>query len=191
MTIGDPKKAIMLAVVAIVVIGAAVFRIVPNPEPIAGLSTSIRTEKRDAKKEKDLATIVISNAFWHPKLSEKAPATPKSAKKPLSMGGGSEGSKPASPFTNQTLPFAGPNPVESTGSSQQQQQKPTIRLDAIITTGNRKEALLTFGNDPELHKAQVGTKFGDLQVIAITETTVRIRFGKVEKILTVGEEQKL
>lgn len=185
MTTGDPKQAVILALVAISVVGFAIFRLMPRAETSRGMAMAPRDAGEVRGNEKTLQTIVLSNAFWHPKLGEKKvqpqpviqnPAPrPSGSIAPAKIGGDLLGKL---------------NPVENTGPNQQPMEGPKIGVAAIIGTEERREALLTFG-DEVLHKARVGTKFADLTVIAISETAVRVRIGKVERTITVGEEKRL
>jgi len=186
MTTGDPKQAVLLSLVAVGVVGFAIFRIIPRGETSRGLATSPRLVKESTSEvEKKFPTVVISNAFWHPKIGEKAPVARPVVTTPKGRPTGDVG--PADPFGNLGGKL---DPVGNTGGSQQLEGGPKIRVDAIIGTGSRREALLSFGTE-DLHKAYVGTKFGDVEVIAITETTVTLRIGKKEKIIAVGEEKQL
>lgn len=190
MTTGDPKQAIILSVVAVGAIGFVVFRMIPRGETPVGIATSPRQVTTDttADQPKKFPTVVLSNAFWHPKIGERPIVTT-----PPSTGGtkrtpnGSGSVRPETPFDGLSgqLP-----PVGNTGENQQLKEGPKIRLDAIIGTDGKREALLSFGTD-ELHKAYVGSKFADVAVVAITDTTVRIRIGKKEHVIAVGEEKQL
>lgn len=186
MTTGDPKQAVILALVAIGVVGFAVIRIIPKPDATVGLPISPRvaSSEVDAKK---LPTVVLSNAFWHARL-DNVPGALKPAPKKGQRG-------PTTTFQNPGVAPVSPlsgvlNPDENTGSNRQQIEGPTIRVSAIIATGQRKEALISFGGADEV-KASAGMRFRDLIIVAVSDTSVRIRIGKAEKTLAVGEEQKL
>jgi Fe2+ transport system protein FeoA len=187
-TTGDPKQAVILGLVAVGAVGFMIYRSLPKPLPPVAIPTSPRMAENEGE-EKKFQTVVLSNAFWHPRLGEPAkvavPKQPKptSSSKPINLGQ----TGPANPFSK--LPnVLGPD--ENTGTSQQQVEGPTIRVSAIIATDQRKEALISFGGAEEV-KASAGMRFGDLIVVAVSETSVRIRIGKAEKTIAVGEEQKL
>jgi hypothetical protein len=190
MTTGDPKQAVILGLVAVGVVGFAIFRVIPKGEPQRGLATSPRLaqEKPAGETKKKFPTVVLSNAFWHPKIGER-PTPPKPAATPTPRPKTMPGNQfnPADPFNGLSGQL---NPVGSTGVSQQVNSGPKIRVDAIIGAGARREALLSFGTD-ELHKAYVGTKFADIEVIAISETAVTLRIGKRQRVIAVGEEKQL
>lgn len=186
MTTGDPKQAVVLAVVAIGIVGFAVFRIIPKPDTTVGLPISPRVAATETDTKK-LPTVVLSNAFWHARL-DNVPGAPKSAPKK-----GRKGSTTSfqNPDVAPVSPLSGVlTPDENTGSNRQQIEGPTIRVSAIIATGQRKEALISFGGADEV-KASAGMRFRDLIIVAVSDTSVRIRIGKAEKTLAVGEEQKL
>lgn len=186
MTTGDPKQAVILALVALGVVGFAVIRIIPKPDPTIGLPISPRVAASETDTKK-LPTVVLSNAFWHARLDNVPGAQKVVSKK------GPKGRTTTfqSPEVAPVSPLSGVlTPDENTGANRQQIEGPTIRVSAIIATGQRKEALISFGGADEV-KASAGTRFRDLVIVSVSDTSVRIRIGKAEKTLAVGEEQKL
>ena len=185
MTTGDPKQAAILAIVAIGALGFVVYRILPRPEPTASIPLSPRLAKPDSDEaKKDMPTVVISNAFWHSKIGDKKPTpTPSGSKRIVETEGPV---LPVSPFGRSLGPI---RPDENTGNDQQLRQGPTISVTAIIGSENRHEALVRFGTQE--WKVRVGTKIEDVMVVAITDTTVRIRIGDREVVVAVGEEKQL
>lgn len=187
MTTGDPKQAAILGIVAVAAIGFVIFRIIPQGETPRSIATSPRmAQPKDEKTEKAFPTLVLSNAFWHQKISEPKVAKP-TIEKPASNGKPGAGTKPVSPFPRMEGTL---RPVEIAGNDQQIAGEPTVTVAAIIGSPQRREALIQFGTE-ELHKAVVGSKFGDLKVIEITETAVKVQIGKAVIRIAVGEEKRL
>lgn len=184
MTTGDPKQAAILAIVAIGALGFVVYRILPRPDSTASIPLSPRVSKPASEAKKDMPTVVISNAFWHSKIGEKRTTpTPAGSKRLVETEGPI---LPVSPFGRSLGPA---RPDENTGNDQQLRQGPTISVTAIIGSENRHEALVRFGTQE--WKVRVGTKIEDVMVVAITDTTVRIRIGDREFVVAVGEEKQL
>lgn len=76
MTVGDPKKAIVLAVIALVVVCAAVFRLLPSaPAPIAKAPDAVAANTGVDPLEDEVAESVSIDPFSHPDLvKDEAPA---------------------------------------------------------------------------------------------------------------------
>lgn len=69
MTVGDPKKAIVLAVIALVVVCAAVFRLLPSaPAPVAKVPDAAAVPAGADPLEDEVAESVAIDPFSHPDL---------------------------------------------------------------------------------------------------------------------------
>lgn len=78
MTVGDPRKAVVLAVIALVVVCAAVYRALPSAPAALPAVPSASTElvDSDTSEAADIAEAVAVDPFSHPDLdSEAKPAS--------------------------------------------------------------------------------------------------------------------
>lgn len=77
MQVGDPKKAIVLSVIALVVVCAAVYRVLPSaPAPVVKAPDASQSEAKEPTLEDEVAESVAIDPFSHPDLAkedEKAP----------------------------------------------------------------------------------------------------------------------
>jgi hypothetical protein len=78
MTVGDPKKAIVLAVIALVVVCAAVFRLMPSaPAPVAKVPDAATAPAGVDPLDDEVAESVSIDPFSHPDLAQSEAAPKK------------------------------------------------------------------------------------------------------------------
>lgn len=77
MQVGDPKKAIVLSVIALVVVCAAVYRVLPSaPAPVAKAPDASQTAANAPTLEEEVAESVAIDPFSHPDLAKEDETAP-------------------------------------------------------------------------------------------------------------------
>jgi hypothetical protein len=77
MQVGDPKKAIVLSVIALVVVCAAVYRVLPSaPAPVAKAPDASQTAANAPTLEDEVAESVAIDPFSHPDLAKEDETAP-------------------------------------------------------------------------------------------------------------------
>jgi Tfp pilus assembly protein PilP len=178
MTIGDPRKAMLLGFVALAVVAAAIMQLMPKSEaqPIRPVANDSVAPK---PKGTDLPTTVLTNAFWHPKLAQK-PTKPANK----------TGEAPTVKIDKSHFDGLAPvDPSAITGNDRELEVKPTIRLIAVIQSGSVSEALIDFGGHQA--RVQMGTALADLKITKIESTSITLRWGKKSLRVPVGTQVEL
>lgn len=188
MTIGDPRKALVLAVVAIIVCGLAVFRVLPKPE-VAVQSLLVPPQAHSPSTKMTVYPQALSHdPFSHPMIVGNA-APPSSSPRPLTD---------SPPFTfdiDGELPevagddevAGGAKPEENAGDDRKPDQESTpkhlVRLDAVMTVDEPVAVLRLDGGKPQAMR--VGDlAFGIARVVEIGPSRVRLQAKK--KMFEVG-----
>ncbi|MFY9234531.1 MAG: hypothetical protein WAO58_08740 [Fimbriimonadaceae bacterium] len=203
MKTGDPKKAAMLGVVAVVVLGAAVFQILPKGQPATPRKAPPAAEQTPSG---DVGALVVSaqerlqkDPFTHPKLQKGVGETEaaKEAAKQVTV--------PPPPLSGDlgTLPEIGgndpvrpPAPGGNASTSQQSEGaklKDTgkqVMLEAIVSV-QRSKAFIKVGGEDALGYLE-GQKLPGVGVVTrIGDASITIRTPRGSKTLHVGSEKKL
>lgn len=211
MTVGDPKKAMILSVVAVMIVGVAVFRAIPTEPAKPGATLLARQEKPEAptQQEAEVPPTPTIDPFSHPNLSRTS--TQKTA-----TGGPAEGenqlgrqtapsqrTSPPGGTTRQptgiteirgsefeTLPGADVAPAKVPGISQQNEGGATVllvRLEAIVR-GEGALALLSVAGKTTAPCREGGLVNGHIKVIKIKESSIVIESSGRRREIFVGEE---
>lgn len=216
MQVGDPKKAVVLAVVAIMVLGVAAFQLFPKAESLALKETpAVSSSEIEPAEIKSLPRSLTANPFLRPTpaKSPEGGATESSGPSPGWFGLHSNHSEftsksrslePFDPGVGKlsnptiTLPNAtvDPQPAKNAENSQQEvgsPQKLDVNLKAILRI-DRRVAVLTIGNKDEVVERTVGMKVGNYTIVSLTDssaTLVREWAGtKVKYTLKIGEDRQ-
>lgn len=210
MQTGDPKKVAILSVVAVLIVGIAVFQAIPKGDkPLRGKAATVQAKTaahdetqsglHDSSPTASLA--LQQDAFAHPGLERKEAKSEADPAPTASKGAGSQppfdpmqGSiGPAGP---EPLPGVGgtpaPDPAGNTGINQQSDQasKTTLKLEAIVTVTEPRAFIALDGGEAKAYVE--GNSLGGLgKVIKISENSVTIQIGQRKLKLAVGAEELL
>jgi len=195
MQIGDPKKAIVLAIVAVIVLGIAAFQLFPKAQHFATVMRE-RSEGQapttvQPQDQRRLPDVVTSSPFIKLKPPQIQPA-----QKPPPLSGslpaagtvvepdGNTPLTPNGPFPN-GLP--GINPVENTGSDQQLGKK-TATLRAILRVQGRTAVFEFRGfKNQQNELLNVGSWLQGYRVIEMRDHEIALMDNKGKRInLKVG-----
>ena len=191
MNVGDPKKAAVLGAVAIVIVGVAIFQIVPKNPQMKAVET-VRAEGQAAaatekKTNESLPTVLTSEPFAKPKVAAKkdqgaqAPADGDKSATP-----NSSGTAPVVPAITGSIPGVGvtpegnetkANPGENTGSSQQikSEHPGTLTFNGVMDIGGRKAILTINGRTQETIECKVGQMVAGYKVLEITSNSITLQ----------------
>lgn len=188
MQVGDPKKAAVLGVVALVIVSAGVFQLIPKkPKPMAQALTPSDSSVAPAGSPQvtppaDVPKVLVSDPFSHPALAKKIEKDRAATEQAVA-----ESEKPNPPRMAGNLPFnpaSGtgisfqPDPDKNTGDSQEhivepaEKDKKTAKLTGIVTVGH-SVALMTIGDAS--HRFPVGAHLtANAQLIGVGQDGVVI-----------------
>ncbi len=191
MTVGDPRKAVVLAVIALVVVCAAVYRALPSaPKPAPAPPASSTDSATDAdSRGKDLAEAVSIDPFSHPDLDpqagpaqedpaeEELPAPPKPKADPLKQ-------RPQTQPTTEV--FGQLPPVDPMDAGMKESNAIRFSVEAIVR-GDESLALVSIAGHSNV-AVRVGTVLnGHVTVKAIKQGSVVIEVSGKSLEITVGD----
>lgn len=200
MQIGDPKKALVLAIVAIVIVGAAVFRAIPQhpkqmtevPRPPAPPAA---TSPAAGNFSEDLPTTLTSEPFIKPPqrqangMLDQPPETKEEH--------GTAVRVPPMQIAGElpNLPSAAPlhgTPSENTSPNRNLKQDTpvTATFDGVVQV-TRRIAIITVSNKDQALQCGVGSLLEGYKVTNITESSVALQKGQNIIVLTVGKSAAL
>lgn len=191
MTVGDPKKAIVLAIIAVIIVSVAVFRSIPTPDPATGKQSSQpATAKQDDKIKAEPPTEATVDSFSHPSLATKEPPKPKKDLPPTDQADRRQGPWKVDPESVLgSLPNATDNPGEKTGKGQQVAVKGVVRLrlEAIVR-GVTSLALVSVADSSSAPFAEGSMINGHIKLVSISESSIVIEASGSSMTIRVGEE---
>lgn len=191
MTVGDPKKAIVLAIIAVIIVCVAVFRSIPTPEPATGRPTALpAAAKQDERAKAEPPTEATVDSFSHPSLATKEPQKPKKQAPAADPADRTQGPWKVDPESILgSLPGATDNPGEKTGKGQQVAEKGVVRLrlEAIVR-GVTSLALVSVADSPSAPYAEGSMINGHIKLVSISESSIVIEASGSSKTVRVGEE---
>ena len=216
MKTGDPKKAIPLAVVALLVVGMAVFQILPKSDAKVQGRQAPKAESSGAEPSGSDSIAALTervqeqlkaDPFIHPMLTKKPSErgkpnseenTAETGRPNLSEMGpvlqGELGGDPGAgqvPAIDGTSPYK-PDPSDIARANQQsaQEAKKKIVVQGIVSV-NSQRALVSI-NGAEAQTYEAGQHVQGLGTITyITDSAVIIRTLKRTVVLKVGQEEEL
>jgi hypothetical protein len=199
MNVGDPKKAIVLAVVAVGVVTAAVFRSIPSSGPAKQPAKATSTTPEESAKPDALppeAALTV-DSFSHPNLGapRTAIAKPKVEEDTRpAQAFDRRGFKPMSPGDIDIIgPLLPGSPRESAGKSQQQieERAPVVvRLESIVRA-DIAFVMLAIGNDKSAPLPKGAIVSGDIRIVRIKESSVVVSTRGKETEIMLGQEVQL
>lgn len=215
MQLGDTKKAVVLAIVALIILGAGVFELLPKakaaaaaptPGTVSDASAGTAPAASPGPSAGDLAALpknLLSNPFA--KIQAKAEQESVSAGLKPAKGGRPPRSQaspgpikgelpPYDPAVGQLPPVAGGaeapaagNPGENAGNSQKKEEKNAAMLSLVgVVRVARWTAFFETSDKDAPEERALGSKIGGYTITDISETKVALKKGKSTTILTVG-----
>ena len=200
MQVGDPKKAGVLAIVAILILFVAAFQLVPKAKKSAAAmvaSSEAPPAPPDVKNNKKLPTMITADPFSRPRaaVGSTKPGEEPAQKSPEKSAKPDKGDKIPGGYR----PFPGPipgdlqavgtdgKPVEIAGNDQQpkKEKRLSATLGAVLTV-SRRIAVLSISTEEEPLRCEVGTMVKGYEVIELTESQITLRKGKNKLTITVG-----
>ncbi|MCC7434629.1 MAG: hypothetical protein IT363_08075 [Methanoregulaceae archaeon] len=187
MTVGDPRKALVLGAIAVVVVGMAVMRALPQaPAPVAARPADAVQSEAPPNLEDDISASVSVDPFSHPDL-EKAVTPPKVEKPKIKPTPKPEfdlkieHTRPGSDSEFEPLPA-----VKSNGTSIDLSAGIPFRVEAVVR-GDEAFALVTLANSSGI-AVRVGTTLnGHVKIAEIKSGSVVIEASGKRIEVTVGE----
>ncbi len=200
MNVGDPKKAIVLSIIAVMIVCVAVFRAMPSSGPaVPQGAVALRSADPPAPKESKAEDppVPTIDAFSHPNLGKLADPDKK-------------GEAPATERTQQIKvdkkPWVGPpstgdeksipalvDPRGITGNDQQPnvgEAVLVVRLDAIVRSDSAMAAFTVAGKSAA--PCSEGTMInGHIKVVRIKDSSVVIEVMKRRYEVFMGQEVTL
>lgn len=196
MNVGDPRKAVVLAVIALVVVCAAVYRALPSaPAPVAVVPTTSSDANADSKEgANDVAEAVSIDPFSHPDLEvastkpdkNEEPTPPKAEirKQQVDALKQRPHTQPASDVFGQ-LP-----PVDPMNAGLKDENAIKFSVEAVVR-GDESLALVTIAGHANI-AVRVGTVLnGHVKVKAINHGSVVIEVSGKTLEVTVGDNVTL
>lgn len=201
MKAGDPKQAVVLSVVAVVIVGVAVFRILPKKgSSIAAVAQAQRETQATVSAAAAISSTQLQgDPFFHPGLRQEkvAPDQPNSPSEP------SQGTLPRilpqgvpadwDPATGvRPVPPDGAidlAPEENTGADQQVQSGHQVVVNAILTVARPQTYISVDGEDGRYGVGDDLRGLGTIVSISSRAVVIKTPAGKVT--LIVGEPKKL
>jgi hypothetical protein len=210
MTFGDPKKAIVLAVVAVAIVTVAVFRSIPTAGPPPTQQTTaaaVTPPKEDAKVavEEPVASV---DSFSHPNLATKDEQQATARQKVIQgKQGPDKAAVPVVPgrddigatFNELTsvsggirTATSGSGTEKTTGIGQQQMEEGliTFSVEAVVR-GDSALALIKVAEGDARAYRQGDLVNGHIQILAIKEDRVLIAAGGKKREVRVGGQVSL
>jgi len=190
MTVGDPKKAIVLAIVAVTIVSVAVFRAIPTPEAAGGkaMTRTPAAEQAEQTPSEPPAEAAV-DSFSHPSLATKETPTKKEVPK-RDTPDRRQGPWQVDPDSIiGSLPDATENPGEKTGKGRQVAEKGVVRvrLEAVVR-GATSLALVSVADSPSAPYAEGSMINGHIKLISISDSSIVIEASGSSKTIRVGEE---
>lgn len=179
MQVGDPKKAAVLGVVALVIVSAGVFQLIPKkPQAMAQALTPANTPAPQTvtpipTSSPEPPKVLVSDPFSHPHLAKKIEAARNATEQAVT----DSEKPPQRPSFGSTLPFnpeiqpgigIQPDPDKSAGNDQEHivesaaKDKKAVKLTGIVTVGH-SIALVTIGENT--YRLGVGAHVSENAVI--------------------------
>jgi hypothetical protein len=207
MQVGDPKKAMVLALIAIIIICVGAFRVLSKGEELLAGSAAAQTSEPQVDVDLTLPAMLTLDPFSHPKLAEHSnqPAPPASESQSVASGGGATAPKseidvrggfgplqvepPLPNAIDGSLP--GSKPEEITGSGQQpEKEKKEILVSAIVRVDKPAVFLSVSGGPAQAFG--IGDKPAPgIRIKDISETAVTFQVNRREISAQVGEKVTL
>jgi hypothetical protein len=209
MQVGDTKKAIVLAVVALLILSVAAFQLVgkgkKTPAAVATRAAAGNSPSAtEAYSDHALPTVLTSQPFTLHTPETKKPTdpnvnqaiTPNAPQSPPAKGasaGSSNNNIPLgvrsidiSPEGNGLPPGPGLPPVENTGKDQpKKEESKSATLIAIIRVDHRIAILTVTGNAAPI-KCAMGTYIEGYRVIELSDSQVILKKGDKRLPISVG-----
>lgn len=192
MTIGDPRKALVLAVVALIVCGVAVFRLLPKPEVAVQTLLVPQQAQAPATSVSAYPQSVSHDPFSHPLIRGSSSPPPKPA---------ASNTGPLKIEIDGELPDVGSDPQadqsrepeENAGENRKPEEEApvrVVRLDAVMTVNEPVVVLRLNSGSP------VSAKLGELvlggvRVVEIGPRSVRLKSGKQVFEVSLGDSVTL
>lgn len=193
MKVGDPKKAVVLAVVALMILGVAVFQIVPKGKHLAttlrqaseGQAPPSATPPAPLTKDdlKPLPTTLTSLPFAKPKTRAEQEKERELSKAKISLHGESPnpGTQPLVPTVTpegSVHPMLGALPPgENTRDNQQiKVQAKTLTLQGVILVDKRVALIDVAGIENAPTRVQVGDRIGAYRVVGLDDSEITLKF---------------
>ena len=196
MKAGDPKKAVILAVIAIVVVSAAVFRSIPKGSvaPQALRAANTPAGKTTFRTPADLPEAVYTNPFYHPSLSVKKVTKPPSPPAGTTSHMAGPGSPILSPVPGHLPDGVAPAlPEVSNRGSQQSKQEPkkhSVAVQAVLKVHSYK-AMISVDGKPPLSLEKGDTIIDGIVLAEVQEGFVILKTAKGLKKLSVGQQLEI
>lgn len=201
MKTGDPKKALALIVIALVVLGVAVVRILPKNDATPRSAAVAEEEAKATSGPPEGSLALRGDPFYHPRL--EAPSVPM-------VEPGSGGSVISAP-PESTLPYlfgralpdawerasievrpeAGgkPDPAESTGKNQQPKETRKVVLNAVMSVAR---PYAYFSVDGEEYRVGMGDKLPGIGTVAVLSArSVTVITARRKVVFAIGEAVEL
>ena len=194
MQIGDPKKAIVLAIVAIIVLGIAAFQLFPKAQHFATVmrersegQAPTTTQPQDQRRLPDVVTSSPFIKLKPPQIQSAQTPAPLSGSLPPGTVIEPDGTTPLSPNGPFPEGLPGVGPVENTGSGQQLGKK-TATLRAILRVQGRTAVFELRGfKNQQNELLNVGSWLQGYRVIEMRDHEIALMDNKGKRInLKVG-----
>lgn len=196
MNVGDPRKAVVLAVIALVVVCAAVYRALPSaPTPVPVIppaSSDASSESEDGAN--DFAETVSIDPFSHPDLdpaatkpdTDQEPTEPKTEIRKEQV----EALKQRPHTQSATDVFGHLPPVDPMNAALKDENAIKFSVEAVVR-GDESLALVTIAGHANI-AVRVGTVLnGHVKVTAIKQSSVVIEVSGKTLEVTVGDHVTL
>lgn len=191
MKVGDPKKAIVLSIVAVVVVGVAVVRIAPSGGDAGSAQLGASSSGQNASSEEPKTQEpdqLLTTPFSHPLLAKReSPAAKDSqGQQPSPNGAGVSPGTATGGFLPGPLVFSPEGEGESIQESEQAPRAELqFRLQAIVHVG-RPVAILEVG-DKTIRAAEGASPVEGWRVTKVTNNSVTLAGTDGERTIRVGE----
>jgi hypothetical protein len=210
MQVGDPKKALVLAIVAIAILCVAAFQLFPKAKSLATAqlrnSSSVAAATADVHNPQPLPETLTADPFGRPKGPGTKPAgappdpgapgeaVPHALGKERSFAPYRPGVEPIPPMEGTLPPRIGQDglPEKFTGLSREskEEHKVAVTLNAILRIQRRFAVLTVDGNEQPL-KCETGAVVKGYKVIGLSDTQITLQKDNNKIHLTVGSTAQL
>lgn len=184
MKVGDPKKAAVLGVVALVAVGAAVFQLIPKRQPPVPNQQAQAQQPQEARSEPGEQSL-LTRPFSHPLLAQREGGPNQGSGQPQAPPSSAPTSSSVNPPLLPPLTFvAQGEPEEGRQSEPEPEPVVTVRLQAVLSAEDRV-ALLEV--DGEVRRVAVGQAiFEGVKVKTIRDDSITLQTPAGEQRLAVG-----
>lgn len=216
MTVGDPRKAFLLSVIAFLALGFCGWRLLPKAETVVTqMLDNSGVHAPVPSNEGEYPMTLLNDPFSHPGFKTQPVSQTTGAA--VQAGGVSVSSPPPMAGTNYPGPYTfgsgdvlpKTDPDENTGKGQQQEVSPlkVVRLEAIIQVDQPMAYIRYFetvpqpksesgqappaGSQEQVRGFKVGDKLFGAKIISITKSEVTLQTKAKKVKLSVGGEQSL